>query len=103
MLHEITDLSEPLNAFVVEILMNTLVFEDPSSDVASSSLLVLWIGSNFGKTFSSENTLKFTEDADVTADVLTCETDKSEVQTNCEISKCKTRYRSGMQHKCQGC
>ena len=28
----ICDLSEPLNAFVVEILMNTLVFEDSSSD-----------------------------------------------------------------------
>ena len=28
----IHDLSEPLNAFVIEILMNTLVFEDPSSD-----------------------------------------------------------------------
>ena len=31
-LRGVRDLSEPLNAFVVEILMNTLVFEDPSSD-----------------------------------------------------------------------
>ena len=31
-LREINDLSEPLNAFVVEILMNTLVFEDPLLD-----------------------------------------------------------------------
>lgn len=30
---EIRDLSEPLNAFVIEILMNTLVFEDPSDEV----------------------------------------------------------------------
>ena len=29
---EITDLSEPLNAFVIEILMNTLVFDDPLLD-----------------------------------------------------------------------
>ena len=29
---EISDLSEPLNAFVIEILMNTLVFEDPLLD-----------------------------------------------------------------------
>lgn len=29
---EINDLSEPLNAFVIEILMNTLVFEDSLSD-----------------------------------------------------------------------
>ena len=32
-IREIRDLSEPLNAFVIEILMNTLVFEDPSDEI----------------------------------------------------------------------